>query len=322
MTLMEKQLFIDYYSDDFQSEWDTFIHLNKCFTFQFQRKFLDLYNNEATDVSMMIRDKSDSLLAVIPLSANFATRELISHAKSTYGGVFFAMKTSLAMKKAIYAAIVSVLKNKFSGFTLELRVPPSHLTSENYSVDKWALWNNGFQPTVGVLHSAINLKEELNLIPGRVKKNHDDVKIVESSSSNQIIEFWDLLTRTLLERHGVEPVHNSKQILRLIELFPLSIRIFLAQSNFQEIYGGLVFFNTSRAYHLQYMAVGEIGRKKSVGDALIAESINIAMREDFEIFGFGHSNENRGKDVNFGLVSFKEKFGSHLNETFCWKIQL
>ncbi len=322
MTLMEKQLFVNYYSGNLQSEWDTFIRLNGCFTFQFQRKFLDLHNNETTDVSLMILNKSESLLAVIALSANLATRELISHSKSTYGGVFFALNTSLATKTAIYMEIVSTLKNKYSGFTLELRVPPSHLTSENYSVDKWVLWNVGFQPSMGVLHSVINLKRELNFNTGRVKKYHDKVKIVEPTSPNQIIEFWNLLTHTLLERHGEEPVHNSKQILQLIELFPLSIRIFLAQSNSQEIYGGLVFFNTLRAYHLQYMAVGEIGRKTSVGDALITESIQNAIREDFEIFGFGHSNENQGRDINFGLASFKEKFGSHFNETFCWKIQL
>lgn len=130
------------------------------------------------------------------------------------------------------------------------------------------------------------------------------------------------MQENLRTRHRAEPVHTKSQIIQLKDKFKEKIRVFPVGEEADNTLGGLVFFNTTNVFHLQYMAVDLVGKSKSLGDFLITRVMETAMRENYDFFAFGHSNENFGRDLNVGLLSFKEKFGSELSDAIWWRKNL
>jgi len=310
------------YSKVFESEWEAFLQTNKCFTFQFQRSFLDLYAEEVVDASYLVRESSGELIALIPLGEFRESKKLISHPKSSYGGFFYRPDVSLQRKEAIYSQFLEEIRKSFNNYALEVRTSIKSFNPVESSQERWLLWRFGFKLNQVVLHSYIDLHMPKKLNTKRIKYENSKIQIIETKSPKYLRSFWDLLQENLSLRHNAVPTHNFTQIMQLIEVFPIEVRVFLAFDNSGQVLGGLVFFNTANGFHLQYMAIGQLGRQLSVGDLLINNALKIATHEAYDIFNFGHSNEQSGIELNYNLFSYKSKFGSRLDEALRWSLQL
>jgi Acetyltransferase (GNAT) domain len=322
--LFDMHLNIEFYSSRNRNEWNSFLVENGTFTFQFYREFLDLFVQDECESSIIVKDSRGQIIALMPISVCSLSKELVSHSKSTYGGVIYKEDTKLQVKQQIYSSIIQALGIKFPSFSIEVRTPPTYLGVRDSLADRWILWNLGFTPSQVVLHSVIDLGKEINLCSRRVKQSKfGDIKAVEVFSQDELLALGGLVKQVLFSRHGVNPVHSPRDLLHVKMLFPDFIRVFVAKYlGVETILGGLIFFNTENSFHLQYMAVSEEGRKQSVGDLLILESIRTAVRENSNFFGFGHSNEDEGRTLNTGLLSYKQKFGGYLSEAISWKYRL
>lgn len=324
LIIFDMDLNIEFYSSTIKDEWNSFLVKNGTYSFQFYREFLDLFVQDECETSIIVKDSLGKIIALMPISVCSLSKEIVSHSKSTYGGIIYKNDTKIQVKQEIYNAIIQALGTKFPTFTIEVRTPPTYLGVRDSFADRWILWNLGFTPSQVVLHSVIDLGKQIDFCRRRVKRSHlEGIDVLEVYSKHEILALGELVKQVLYSRHGVNPVHSPRDLLRLKMLFPDFIRIFIARSlSVEAILGGLIFFNTESGFHLQYMAVGEEGRKHSVGDLLVLESISTAMRENSKFFGFGHSNEDEGRTLNIGLLSYKEKFGSYLSEAIKWKYRL
>lgn len=322
VAMIESSVSFHRYCNTFKSDWEDFLAMNRCFTFQFQRRFIDLYSDSVSDASFLARDLSGEVLAIIPLVELEETKQLISHQKSSFGGFLFKTGISLQLKETIFSQFLSELCQEFPNYTLEIRTPPKSFKLADSAQERWLLWRFGFKVDQVVLHSIIDFQQQLNQNSKRIKYENREIELLETKSPLLLRSFWDLLEDNLSRRHSTRPTHEFSEIRQLVETFADEIRVFLAFEGSNHILGGLIFFNTVNIFNLQYMAIGELGRKLSVGDLLINHSLKIAESEGMNFFNFGHSHENSGLTLNYNLSSYKAKFGSHFDEAFRWRIDL
>lgn len=321
---LNKNPFIVYkFADSNSLSWNSLLKTSNNFTFQFERRFLNFYQESVEEHSIMAEDELGKPLALLPLAVNRTERKLVSFSKSTYGGLIFADGVNQVSQKAILNSFLSYLAKLFPGYELELRLPPNYIQHRSFLIQPWLLWNFQFSPLVINIHNVIDLKRPLRMKSSRIKRNFSsDVYIVETSSTENISALWFLLEKQLSMRHAAKPAHSAEQLIALKELFPEEVKIFIAKSKAESLLGGLVFFNTNQSYHLQYMAISDIGRSQSIGDSLVLESIELAKKEQKFFFNFGHSNENLGKTLNDGLFAFKSKFGGSPCLSMTWNRKL
>jgi hypothetical protein len=310
-SLKEKQHYnSEYFTKRWSKDWEMFIEENHNFSFQSSRTFLDTKPSLYEDASLIAYNKDEKLIAVLPIGVLSTNNTLISHPKSSFGGITFLKELDFETRLSVYQDFLLMLSRDFDGFRLIFRVPPSHLCNERYNFESWALWSLGFQPISMYVHSAIDLEKEFKFDFKRIRKvTNSNILVIENPGEKALGEFWEILTEVLSSRYGISPVHSFSQFLGLQDLFRPSIRTFIGIDN-DVVVGGLVFFNTASAYHLQYMGIGSIGRSLAAGDVLIQHAISSAAKEGYRYFSFGHSNENEGRNINQSLLSFKKKFGA------------
>jgi hypothetical protein len=318
----EKVFFVQNYSAALKNEWDSFINNSGHFTFQFKRLFLDKNELIDQDVSLIAKDGSGSIIAVFPIQLDRDVNELVSHSLSSYGGVVFANHLGVNGRLKIYESFMMDLRDSFPGLTFKIRLPPAHVSNNESEIETWILWRLGFSPNSVVLHSAVDLRDVITFEKGRVRRDAGPgIEVFETRSPLLVRGLWDVLSEVLKVRHKTTPVHTYNEIIQLQNEFAGFIRIFVC-SRLDQVLGGLVFFNTNNSFHLQYMAVGPIGRQLSIGDILIRKALEIATHEDFYFFNFGHSNEKNGLVFNEDLWSFKTKFGSKEFSATTWSHRL
>ena len=121
--------------------------------------------------------------------------------------------------------------------------------------------------------------------------------------------FWnEILIPNLATRHQVSPVHSIAEITYLRNKFPANIRQFNVYRKGQLI-AGTTIFETETTAHCQYISKYEKEKNSGSLDFLFDHLIRTTFA-DKNYFDFGSSNENQGKELNAGLVEWKESFGA------------
>ena len=86
--------------------------------------------------------------------------------------------------------------------------------------------------------------------------------------------FWDLLTETLEQRHGVRPVHSLEEIKLLKSFFPNEIKLYTAERD-GALLAGVLCFDCGNVVHAQYIAAGTEARACGALDLLLATLLQI-----------------------------------------------
>ena len=121
--------------------------------------------------------------------------------------------------------------------------------------------------------------------------------------------FWtEILIPNLAEKHQAKPVHSLEEMQYLHSKFPKNIRQFNVYQN-DTIVAGTTIFESNFVAHSQYISgnsdKNELGSLDFLHDYLIS---NVFKNKKY--FDFGISNENHGKNINEGLLYWKESFGA------------
>jgi len=153
-------------------------------------------------------------------------------------------------------------------------------------------------------------KKALNLSTIRkrgLKKAREHNLIVKEDANFEA--FWEqILTPNLKKLYNVAPVHSIKEITQLSENFPDAIRQFNVYHN-GEIVAGTTMFVTDTVAHAQYISANETRQDLGSLDILF-QTLMVDYFKDKLFFDFGISNENNGRNINEGLLYWKESFGA------------
>ncbi|MCU0350493.1 MAG: GNAT family N-acetyltransferase [Flavobacterium sp.] len=287
--------------------WNEFVAKAKNATFLFHRDFMEYHQDRFEDFSLLVFDDNQELQAVVP--ANVANRQVFSHQGLTYGGIIVHQKTRLSD----FIFIVKSVLEYWNSFGIqkatfkELPTIYHQFPSNEMQYILFVLQGNLVRRDV---LSVVELKNTITF--SRDRKNG----IKRGSKHNLMVEettdfssFWnEILIPNLAEKHQAKPVHTLEEIQLLKSKFPNNIRQFNVYQN-NKIVAGTTIFETSLVAHSQYISgnsdKNELGSLDFLHDFLISN-----VFKDKKYFDFGISNENQGKNINEGLLYWKESFGA------------
>ena len=267
---------------------------------------MEYHSNRFKDASYLVL-KKNNVVAVLP--ANSVDDIIHSHQGLSYGGLI--LKPSLKLNEVIL--IFEALLNQLSidGFkTLDLKFTPDFYALQSTNELKYLVHILNTELYKRDVLSVLDLKSSLpyNSSTKQAIKQAEDqsfkVKEVEDVAS-----FWnELLIPNLKKRHQAKPVHSRTEMQKLKQRFPFNIRQFNVYNDDQLISGCTV-FETKTTAHVQYIAGSAVKSERVAIDYLHHYLISRVFKEK-DFFDFGASTTNKGKNINEGLLFWKERFGA------------
>ena len=286
-------------------EWNGFVERSKNGTFLFNRSYMDYHADRFSDHSLMVYRRG-KLYALLP--ANRMEQTLYSHQGLTYGGLIMTEKTTAADVVAIFRLMNKQLRAE--GFRNVVYKPvPWIYHQQPAEEDLYAIVEVcGAKLSARGLSSTIS-KNYLNKWY-RIREcgaRHAKQAGVKIEESDDLKQFWQILSDNLQERYGIVPVHTIEEIQLLRQRFPKQIRLMVAKEN-DVMIGGCVLYITNRVVHSQYIAANARGKEVHALDLLFQTAIAEALKTH-TYFDFGISTEEHGTYLNEQLIYQKEGFG-------------
>lgn len=267
---------------------------------------MEYHSDRFKDASYLVL-KKNNVVAVLP--ANSVDDIIHSHQGLSYGGLI--LKPSLKLNEVIL--IFEALLNQLSidGFkTLDLKFIPDFYALQSTNELKYLVHILNAELYKRDVLSVLDLKSSLpyNSSTKQAIKQAEDqsfkVKEVEEVES-----FWnELLIPNLKKRHQAKPVHSATEMQKLKQRFPFNIRQFNVYND-DLIISGCTVFETKTTAHVQYIAGSAVKSERVAIDYLHHYLISRVFNEK-DFFDFGASTTNKGKNINEGLLFWKERFGA------------
>jgi len=295
------------YSKEDKQVWNGFISEAKNATFLFDRDFMDYHSDRFEDYSLLIY-KNEKLIALLP--TNSVKEKVFSHKGLSYGGFILGKRISFKDTIDVIKETLSYLASQ-NIVSLELKLMPRmYLKSSCDDID-YAL----FKLKATLTRRDISMTRD-NLNPLPIISSNRKRGIKKGLKNNLIIKeetdfkgFWnDVLSPNLRKNHNVDPVHSLQEIQHLKHHFPSKIRQFNVYND-RFIVAGVTIFETDMVAHAQYISANTEGQQLGSLDVLFEHLLNTIFNRK-KYFDFGISNENKGQQVNLGLLTWKESFGT------------
>lgn len=297
---------VQFYEPSFQQDWNSVVNMAKNSTFLFQREFMDYHQDRFEDASVLIF-KNDKLMAVFP--ANKVNTSVFSHLGLTYGGLIYSAKLKFHTVLGMFKSLLLFYKSH--GFdTLEIKQLPSvYSPIPNAELD-YLMFILDAKLVRRDMLSVVKLSQKIPFSKDRrdgVKRAIKNNLVIKND--NLFDDFWNtILIPNLKEKHHVKPVHSLAEIKLLQQRFPNNIKQFNVYHN-EKLVAGTTVFISKQVIHSQYISAttnkNQLGSLDFLHDFLLKK-----MFPDKAFFDFGISNENSGKQVNSGLLYWKEGFGA------------
>lgn len=288
--------------------WDAFCAGAANATFLHTRRFLSYHGERFNDLSLLVMD-SGKMVGVFPAAQALSDPELVvSHPGITYGGLVHHGK--LAGNRMIEALEAIVWHYAKAGYRrLQYKPLPFIYATLPSQDDLYALFRLGAQRVRCDLSCGIDLAARRPLSERRRRGLKKAQAAVTLSSEPQLLsELWRVVEQNLARKHDARPVHSLEELTALHQRFPQQIQVRCALMN-GVVEAGVVFFNTARVWHAQYIAASKAAYEVSALDAVFDALIFEAQQTGARYFDFGTSNEDGGKVLNDGLYRFKSEFG-------------
>jgi hypothetical protein len=299
-------LIVERYSEANADAWDGFVRSSRNGTFLFERAYMDYHRDRFHDHSLIIRDDSGELLALLP--AHGAKNRLISHGGLSYGGLLTNDQMKLPRMLAVFDSLLTYLQSNTMS-VLEYKTIPGIYHSLSADYDLYPLFLSNAQLIRRDMLAVVAREERLSYQSRRLRGIKKAQKLsLTIREQEDFAPYWELLSATLQERHQADPVHSLQEIQQLKSHFPRNIRLFEVDSS-EGLLAGVLIYETPRVAHCQYIASSPVGRERGALDLLFDHLLTTIYREH-PYFDFGSSHEDKGRILNIGLVEQKEGFGA------------
>jgi hypothetical protein len=289
-------------------EWDAFCADAVNATFLHTRRFLSYHGERFRDLSLLVL-QSGKLVGVFPAAQSLTDEsQVVSHPGITYGGVVHQGRLGgNAMIEALQAIIHHISEAGYS--RLQYKPLPFIYAASPAQEDMYALFRLGARRVRSDLSCCMDLAARRPISERRrrgMKKAQAFVAL--SGEPNLLSELLSVVAENLARKHNARPVHSLEELIMLQECFPHQIQIRCALID-GVVEAGVIFFNTRRVWHAQYIAASEAAYEVSALDAVFNAAIAEAEHSGALYFDFGTSNEENGEVLNDGLYRFKSEFG-------------
>ncbi len=297
---------MQFYDPSFYSDWNKLVHAAKNGTFLFHRDFMEYHQDRFQDASVIVF-KNEKPIAVFP--ANKVGKEVFSHQGLTYGGLVCNAKLKFHSVMDVFKSVLQFYE--LQGFeTLELKQLPTIYSQIPNDELEYIMFLLEAKLSRRDMLSVVNLSQKIVFSKDRkdgVKRAIKNELVIKND--NYFDDFWNtILIPNLQEKHDAQPVHSLEEIKLLHQRFPNHIQQFNVYKN-DSLVAGTTIFVTECVAHSQYISANadknQLGSLDFLHDYLLTE-----VYKSKPFFDFGISNENQGKQVNSGLLYWKEGFGA------------
>lgn len=267
---------------------------------------MDYHKDRFEDHSLLIY-RNNKLFGLLP--ANRQKEGLHSHQGLTYGGFVWGSNAKFQdIALAVQTSLKFLKDQGISDLHLKL-LPDMYCKSPSQEID-YLLFLLQAECTRVDLSSTISRLENHRIRSSgrkdgfRKGENHQ----LEIREDNEFKAFWEqILEPQLMATHGVKPVHTWQEIQKLHQAFPKQIKQVNVYHK-DKIVGGTTLFLTEEVVHTQYIAANMQRQQLGTLDYLFFHLIEEEYK-NATYFDFGISTTAQGKELNKGLLYWKESFG-------------
>lgn len=244
-------------------------------------------------------------------------KTLVSYPGASYGGLAYPPGLSFSQAHHLVQTLLRYLRGeRFKAFTLT--PPPSIYISWPSDVLAFHLLKAGFRyvkreitQAIPLYHSDRKLFDTLcNKTRTAVRKAlkaglvvEEDVELSDANLETFYPLLWDNRRRL-----GVTPTHSLEELKRLRDLIPDKLSLSLVRHKRRAIAGILNFVANARVLLIFYVCHDWNYQELRPVPLLIYRSMEWARQHGYLYLDFGTSTLNM--EPNWGLVKFKENFGS------------
>jgi hypothetical protein len=317
MTEESLNITVKRWTPDYKGEWDALVNNGKNSNFIFVRDYMDYHSDRFHDHSLMIY-RGPNLIALLPANLS-AEGQLMSHEGLSYGGFIFQREVKLSDVLGCFRATLCYL----NGLGIEVlcyKQIPRFFNTLPADEEEYALFLLDAQLYRRDCALTINYEDRLPFQKRRERGIRRAKNLgVTLKQDEDYKPFWEeVLTPRLRSKHGVDPVHSVEEITLLSRRFQENIKLFTAYIG-NKILAGTVMYEKQHVAHSQYIAVSESGSNTGALDYLFHWLIEEVYKNK-KYFDFGICNEDEGRSLNHGLLSWKQGFGARVNAHNFYKI--
>jgi hypothetical protein len=343
--MSDKTLRVERYEPGRREEWDKFVVSSKNGTMFHEQSFLAYHEpGKFTDHSLMFRD-GGKLVAVMPAAEveERGRRDLRSHPGASYGGLVLPHGSGVLDALALARALLDYAEEAgFEAVRMRLSESVFHVAPSE-ELDR-ALLTTGFGLYCSELSTAVSLpvwwpevvpdemleEEVMRRFQPSARQNVRKARRVGLSVQDADTarlpglvfgSYWEMLKENL-RKHDATPTHTLDDILRLRELLPEMVKLFVARNQSGTLVGGMVVFlcNMSAAHTMYFASMKEAQHLRPL-DLTVLHVLKYCAKRGRRHLNFGISTERQGTILNNGLFRFKENFGGGgtLRNTWEWR---
>lgn len=311
------------YSSLYYVEWQGFVHKSVNGTIFHEQKFLSYHEDgKFEDYSLLVYE-NELLIALFPAAKIERNGKIVlkSHPGTSYGGLVCKYET---LKKVIeiHQAIENYAKS--NGFSrIEFRQAPKIFLRKIFDQFDFALITLGYVREDQELSTCYDLSRFYDVAfegmidyfdnkgRNKVKKNikkalRNGLQFRELLDS-EIPEYYEMLLDNL-KRHNVTPAHSLVDIIKLKNLYSHRVRLYGVFVKGKMAAGYLLFNINDFGWHVFYGSMNyEFQEDRPTTYGLFMLLYTYSHKRE-EYLNMGISTENGGRDINWGLLEFKESF--------------
>jgi Acetyltransferase (GNAT) domain len=267
---------------------------------------MEYHRDRFVDFSLIARDHRDRVLAVLPASRH--ENMAVSHGGLTYGGFVSGPRMTTGRMLDVFEACLQYLQDEGIERLTYKCVPHIYHTMPAEE-DAYALFVHNARLVRREVSSAIDTRS----VPTFRRLRRRFLTRAERSGlkgerTDAFERFWPVLERNRMERHGTKPVHTLNEITYLAERFPQNIMLYVCESGADTLAGSVLYVSTN-VCHFQYNAASPSGQEQGAME-LIVNTVIERFSRTHRVIDFGISTERGGRNLNSGLVDYKEGFGA------------
>jgi hypothetical protein len=300
------------YDERYREEWDDFVLKSNNGTMFHLQRFLDYHRPEKFQFNHLVFLHERKLVAVLPGQVKNDVFE------SPVGASFGSIVTD-DLKFSSAMLLVSTLLDygRAKGFK-EFMLTSAPMIYEKYpnqNLDFAMLWQ-GFRYETHYISSAIKLDSERDIISrfqasvrNYVRKTLRDPNL-RAEVTADYGAFYPIMLQNL-GKHNVRPTHSLDDLVRLHDLLPQNLKLFMVYHKETPIGGSLVFFCNERVGICFYnMMLYEYVEHKPIHRAMY-EVVKFATENGYRYVDIGVSQDTAAANPmtpNTNLIAFKETF--------------
>jgi hypothetical protein len=300
------------YSEEWKIKWDEFVLNSNNGTMFHLQKFFDYHTPGKFRFDHLLFVEKNKIAALLPgrlTDGLFESPIGASYGSIVTGDIKFAEAMELVSTLLDYGR-----KNGIKEFELT-PAPMIYETYQNQNLEFAMRWL-GFSYKLHYISSAIKLDKERDIVERCSPTIRRNIRktLKNSEIRAEINERYDQFYPILIEnkaRHNVKPTHSYEDLLRLKELMPDNLKLFMVYLNDEPIGGSSMFFaNKNVALCFYNMLRYEYAEYKPI-QRVMYEVLKYSTENGYAYVDIGVSQDTKAQNPmtpSMSLIEFKEKF--------------